>query len=56
MLPKTWELAKMIWQIHKTLRPHLLKMIDQHRDNKQVFHIQSPKELAHFKAVECHKA
>ena len=58
MLPKTWELAKMIWQINKYLRPRLLDLINTHSQDKQgqgkqVFHIRSPKELAHFRAVQC---
>ena len=58
MLPKTWELAKMIWQINKYLRPTLLDLINTHSQDKQgqgkqVFHIRSPKELAHFRAVQC---
>jgi len=53
MLPKTWELAKMIWQINKHFRPILLDLINKHSHGKQVFHIHSPKELAQFKSVQC---
>lgn len=53
MLPKTLELAKMIWWINKSLRPLLLELIKTHGQGKQVFHIRSPKELAYFKSVQC---
>ena len=53
MLSKTWELAKMIWQINKYLRPLLLDLINKHSEGRQVFHIRSPKELAQFKSVQC---
>jgi len=53
MLPKTWELAKMIWQLNKYLRPILLNLIKKHGESKQVFHIRSPKELAQFQSAHC---
>ena len=53
MLPKTWELNKMIWQIHKHLRPVLLDLIVRNSEGKRVFYIRSPKELAQFKSVHC---
>lgn len=53
MLPKTFELAKMMWRIHKNLRPILIELIGKHCENKQVFHIRSRKELAKFKKEYC---
>jgi GAF domain-containing protein len=53
MLPKTWALVRMIWHIHKQLRPILLTLIAHHRNDKQIFHIRSPKALAHFRSVRC---
>jgi adenylate kinase family enzyme len=53
MLPKTWELARMIWRIHKQFRPILLALIENHRHDKQIFHIRSPAELAEFRSVHC---
>ncbi len=53
MLPKTFELAKMIWYVHKQLRPVFLSLIKKHRHGKQVFHIRSPKELKRFKVNQC---
>ncbi|MEM7206406.1 MAG: flagellar protein FlaR [Pseudomonadota bacterium] len=53
MLPKTWQLIKMIWHIHKYLRPTLLKLISENGAGKKVFHIKSPQELRQFKYVHC---
>jgi adenylate kinase family enzyme len=53
MLPKTWELAEMIWRIDKHLRPTLIELMENQRDNKQVYHIQSPDELACFREEHC---
>jgi len=51
MLPMTWTLLKMIWQIHRHARPHLLALIDSVRADKQVFHLQSPHDMRHFLAM-----
>ena len=48
MLPMTWPLLKMIWNIHYHLRPRLLELVNRHRLDKQVIHIKSPKELRLF--------
>lgn len=48
MLPMTWPLLKMIWQIHFKLRPQLLQLIDTYRESRTVYHIRSPKELRGF--------
>ncbi|MFL0797379.1 MAG: hypothetical protein K6L73_07795 [Cellvibrionaceae bacterium] len=53
MLPKTFALAKMIWQVNKSFRPAILKLINDCAGDKQVFHIRSPKELTKFKAEQC---
>jgi adenylate kinase family enzyme len=53
MLPKTWELVKMIWRINKDLRPVLLELISKYVGDRQVFHIRSPMELARFKKEQC---
>lgn len=53
MLPKTFELAKMIWRLNRDLRPILLELINQQSHSKRVFHIRSPKELAKFESVQC---
>jgi adenylate kinase family enzyme len=48
MLPMTWPLLKMIWNIHYHARPRLIKLINHHRADKLVIHIPSPKELNLF--------
>ncbi len=48
MLPMTWPLMKMIWDIHRHARPQLLQLIDSFRPDKQIFHIQSPRALRQF--------
>ena len=53
MLPKTWELAKMIWQIDKHLKPAILKLIAENSEGKQIFHIRSPRELKEFQLTHC---
>ena len=53
MLPVTWPLLKMIWDIHFHARPQLLDMVNHYRDRKQVFHIRSPDELQRFVNDNC---
>lgn len=53
MLPMTWPLLKMIWQIHHHARPKLLDVINRHRAGKDVCHIQSPRELCQFVQTYC---
>lgn len=53
MLPKTFALAKMIWQVNKYLRPTLLDLVHKYSHGREVFHIRSPRELAQFKSVQC---
>jgi adenylate kinase family enzyme len=53
MLPMTWPLLKMIWTIHATARPKLLKAVRRYRDDKRVFHLTSPRELRRFVRQYC---
>jgi adenylate kinase family enzyme len=53
MLPMTWPLFKMIWNIHSRLRPRLLNLVNSYRADKQVFHITSPRELHKFVLKYC---
>ena len=53
MVPMTWPLLNMIWDIHYHARPQLLDLVNQYRDRKQVFHIRSPQELQQFVNVYC---
>ena len=53
MLPVTWPLLKMIWDIHYHARPQLLEMINRYRDRKHVYHLRSPSELQRFVNAYC---
>jgi hypothetical protein len=44
-LPVTWRLLKMIWQIHRTMRPQLLELAEQYDERARVIHIRSPHEM-----------
>jgi adenylate kinase family enzyme len=48
MLPMTWPLLKMIWNIHHNIRPGLIELVNRHCHEKQVFHIRSPRGLRKF--------
>ncbi len=48
MLPVTFRLYRMMWGLHREMRPKLLAAIDTRRAAKTIVHIRSPKELAAF--------
>ncbi len=50
MLPVTIKLYKMIWEIHKRIRPTLLQQITKYDGLKRVVHIKTPQQLRHFAA------
>lgn len=45
MLPMTGKLLKMIWQIHKQIKPKLIELINSYKETKWVYHVQSPAQL-----------
>ena len=53
MLPVTFRLFRMIWQIHRSLRPKLASAIESQRIHKRIFHLRSPHELAEFRRRHC---
>lgn len=53
LVPMTWEMYKMIWMINRDVRPKLLKIVERFKGKKDVFHIQSPKELKRFTLEHC---
>lgn len=53
MLPMTGKLLRMIWQIHRRLRPQLISLVHKYRDEKWVYHIKSPRELREFIELHC---
>ena len=53
LAPMTLEMFKMIWMIHKTMRPRLLQLVEEFRNKVDIFHIRSPRELKRFMARYC---
>ena len=53
MLPVTFRLFRMMWRLHRDLRPKLLAEVTAQRTTKRVFHLRSPRELAKFRAQYC---
>ena len=53
MLPMTGKLLKMIWQIHKQLRPKLIDLVSSYRETKWVYHVRSPAELKQLIQEHC---
>ncbi len=48
MLPVTFRLYKMMWWLHREMRPKLLEAIEAQRWRARIIHIRSPRELAAF--------
>jgi hypothetical protein len=53
MLPMTGKLLKMIWQIHKQIKPKLIELIDSYKETKWVYHVQSPAQLRQLIKEDC---
>ena len=53
MLPMTGKLLRMIWHVHRRLRPKLTALVNEYRDEKWVYHITSPRQLREFAATHC---
>lgn len=50
MLPVTIRLYKMMWWLHREMRPRLIEAIYAKSDRIRIIHIRSPKQLAAFVA------
>jgi ABC-type glutathione transport system ATPase component len=48
MLPKTWELAKIIRRFQTLVRPRLLELLDSRRGRLRIVHLRSPAETDAF--------
>lgn len=48
MLPMTGALVRMMWWIHKALRPNLKELIEAQRDDKCLYVLRSRKEVNQF--------
>ena len=44
---------KMIWTIHRKLRPRLLDLVNAYKGSKNVYHIKSPTKLRRFMLQHC---
>ena len=45
MLPMTWPLLKMIWEIDRHLLPKLRSLVDVQRDNTRIFYVHTLADL-----------
>jgi adenylate kinase family enzyme len=50
MFPVTIPLFRMMWRLHREMRPKLMAAIEERRGSARVIHIRSPRELARFTA------
>jgi hypothetical protein len=50
MFPVTVRLYRMMWWLHREMRPKLIAAIEARRGTARIIHIRSPKELAEFAA------
>lgn len=50
MLPVTLRLYRMMWWLHRQMRPSLIEAIYAQSDRIRIIHIRSPKQLADFAA------
>ena len=49
--PVTWRLFKLMWHIHRKMRPQLLELIEEYRDQTRVVHLQSRVEIRRFREM-----
>ena len=49
----TWKMYQMIWRIHRDFRPELLRLVEQFKGEKDVYHIRSPRDLKKFAIEQC---
>lgn len=56
LLPKTWEMMKVLWFVHRRLRPRLIEVIESHRESKLIIQIRSRRELHEFGRSYCEAA
>jgi len=53
LLPMTWQLLRAIWNVHRNLRPELLRRVGALDNGARVFMLRSPRELAAFTRQHC---
>ena len=47
-LPVTGRLFKLMWKIHREIRPQLAELIDQYASETRIIHLRSPREIRAF--------
>lgn len=47
-LPVTGRLFKLMWKIHREVRPQLVELIQQYSASTQIVHLKSPREMNAF--------
>jgi hypothetical protein len=47
-LPITGRLFKLMWKIHREMRPQLIELIYRHVKDTQIIHLQAPHEMKSF--------
>jgi hypothetical protein len=53
LLPKTWEMMKVLWMVHHQVRPQLLELIDRYRADRRVITLTSRQSLRQFIRTYC---
>jgi adenylate kinase family enzyme len=53
MLPKTLELARLMWLVHHQMRPRLKALVAGFSGEKRVIELRSPRELRRFELEYC---
>lgn len=50
MLPKTWVLLRLMWRVHRNMRPRILALLGENLDRKRVIYLQTPAQTRQFLA------
>lgn len=53
LLPMTWQLLRAIWNVHRNLRPELLRRMDSLGGRRSIFVLRSPVALKAFTDTHC---
>lgn len=53
LLPMTWQLLRAIWNVHRNLRPELLRRLATVAGQRNVYVLKSPRELNAFALRHC---
>jgi adenylate kinase family enzyme len=53
LLPRTWEMMRVLWYVHKELRPSLLRLVDAYAPGRAVHRLESADALRRFRRAHC---